>query len=197
MKRIAILGSALSGGAAQIIEALHGSIEKLPVIILDNSSEALEKEIMGIKVTGFTDDVEKFWKQNLFDEAIIAIGGNLSERKRLFDYLIDKSIPLANIIDPSVKFGFNCKLGVGNVILNNTYFGNFSEIGNNNYILNQCSIQHDSKIGNHNYFATNVTVGAKVKIGSLNRLGIKSVVETHGKIEDNTTLKSMEIIQKV
>lgn len=195
MKRIAIIGSALGGGAGQIIEAMQMQSELEPVFILDRDISIIGKDVLGVKVYGPTEEITERWNRKEFDEAIIAIGGDLTERKRLYEYLITNGIMLANIIDPSVKFGLGFKMGTGNVILNNTYFGNHTSIGNNNYILNQCSIQHDTIIENHNYFSTNITIGARVKLGSLNRLGIKCIIETKADIGDNHSFRALEVIK--
>jgi NDP-sugar pyrophosphorylase family protein len=173
MKRIVIVGSALGGGAGQIIEALQGNDSMYAAFILDRDVSVIGKKVMGVNVIGDTEEIVERWNNKEFDEVIIAIGGDLNERKRLFEHLTSCGIEFANIIDPDVRLGIGVTLGKGNVILNNTYVGNNSIIGNNNYILNQCSVQHDTVIGDHNYFSTNSTVGAKVKIGSSNRLGIK------------------------
>jgi NDP-sugar pyrophosphorylase family protein len=193
MNRLAIIGSALGGGAAQVIEALVHQDNLRAVFILDRDVNAIGKEIHNVPVVGSTDELLQRWNDSEFDVAIIAIGGNLTERKRLFEYLHLNNIPFTNIIDSSVKLGLNVMLGEGNVILNNSYLGNDVKLGNNNYILNQCSIQHNTVIEDHNYFATNVTVGAKVKIGKMNRLGIKSIVETGAIIENEQNLKSGNI----
>lgn len=193
MKRLAIIGSALSGGAGQIIEALANQENIRAVLILDRDVNAIGTEIHKVPVVGSTDELLNRWKEDEFDMAIVAIGGDLSERKRLFEYLQSNNIPLTNIIDGSVKLGLNVILGEGNVILNNSYLGNDVKLGNNNYILNQCSIQHDTMIEDHNYFATDVTVGAKVKIGNLNRLGIKCIVETKAIVGNDQNLKSGNI----
>jgi len=190
MKRLAIIGSALSGGAGQIIEALAFQDKIKAVLILDRDVNAIGKEIDTVPVAGSTDDLLRRWNDGEFDVAIVAIGGDLAERKRLFECLKLNNIPVTNIIDSSVKLGLNVILGEGNVILNNCYFGNNVMLGNNNYILNQCSIQHDTVIEDHNYFATNVTVGAKVKIGNMNRFGIKCIVETRAIVENDQNLKT-------
>lgn len=193
MLRLSIYGSALGGGAGQIIEALHLQKDIKPVFILDRDPLAIGESIFGIPVAGSTEELNDRWIKGEFDQAIIAIGGDLAERKRVYDLITFLGIPLANVIGPDVRFGLNVKLGQGNVILNNTYIGNNCLIGNNNYILNQCSFQHDTIIADHNYFATNVTIGAKVRIGSLNRLGIKCLVETKSVIGDEHLYKSGEI----
>jgi acetyltransferase-like isoleucine patch superfamily enzyme len=193
MKRLAIIGSALGGGAAQIIEALRGQGELAACFILDRDPDVIGKEIFNVPVIGATDEVILRWDRKEFDQAIIAIGGDLKERKAVYDLLVVNAIPLANVVDPDAKLGMNVTMGSGNVILNHSYLGNNVRLGDNNYILNQCSLQHDTIIGDHNYLATNVTIGAKVRVGSLNRFGIKSIVESRSVVGDSRLLKSGEI----
>ena len=194
MVRLAIYGSALGGGACQIIEALNSLGHLTPVLILDRDISAIGKVVFGVPVVGSTEELNDRWSKGEFDEAIVAIGGELIERRKAYDLIKFLNIPVANVISPDVKFGLNVNLGQGNVILNNTYIGNNTSIGNNNYILNQCSIQHDTIIEDHNYLATNVTIGAKVRIGSLNRIGIKCIVETKSIIKNGCFYKSGEIV---
>ena len=194
MRRLAIIGSAKSGGAAQIIEALSSSLLYQPSLIFDRDFDLLPHGIFGVPVVGPVELLAEYWSLGEFEEAIIAIGGDLNERKRLFLHLQELGIRLANVIDPNVKTGMNVSFGQGNVILNNSYFGNNVSLGDNNYILNQCSFQHDTKIADHNYFATNVTVGAKVKIGNGNRFGIKCIIETGGIVGDTKTLPSGKLL---
>jgi len=194
MKRIAIIGSALGGGAAQIIEALTGNNDLQPLLIFDRDMNAIGATVHGVPVVAPTEDVGQWWGKKAFDAAVVAIGGDLNERKAIFESLAAAGIETANVIDTDVRLGMNVTIGKGNVILNRCYIGNDSRIGDNNYILNQCSIQHDTVIGNHNYLATNVSIGAKVRIGCLNRLGIKSVVESRASISDGLLLRSAEIV---
>lgn len=191
--RIAIIGSALGGGAAQIIEALQNQCAARAALIVDNDRRAIGTSVFGVEVASATEELPRLWEERRFDAAVIAIGGDLNERMRLFDNFRGRGIPFANVIDPSVRTGMAFTIGVGNVILNSTYFGNRVVIGNNCYILNQCSVQHDTIIGDHNYLATNVSIGAHVKIGSANRFGIKSVVETRVVVHDGSITPSLTV----
>ena len=194
MIRLAIYGSAAAGGAGQIIEALREQHDIKPEYILDSDAAMHGKQVFGVPVTGSTMELKSRWEQKEFDGLVIAIGGNLAERKKVFLQAIEWGIPLTNIFDSTVRFGLNVKTGTGNVILNNSYIGNNVSLGDNNYILNQCSIQHDSSIGSHNYLATNVTIGAKVTVGSLNRMSIKTIVESRSVIEDEQSFETGKIV---
>jgi acetyltransferase-like isoleucine patch superfamily enzyme len=191
--RIAIIGSALGGGAAQIIEALQGQPDARAALIVDNDARALGTSVYGVEVAAATEELPRLWEERRFDAAVIAIGGDLNVRKRLFEDFRGRGIPFANVIDRSVRTGIGFSIGVGNVVLNSTYFGNGVALGNNCYILNQCSVQHDTVIGDHNYLATNVSIGAHVRIGSGNRFGVKCVVETRAVLHDGSVFPSLTV----
>ena len=89
MKRVAIIGSAIGGGAGQIIEAMQLNADLKPVFILDRDSTIIGKEIFGIPVVGPTEEILEKWNKKEFDEAVIAIGGDLTERKRLYEFITE------------------------------------------------------------------------------------------------------------
>ena len=54
---MAIVGSALAGGAAQIIDALDGSAELVAVAIYDSDARAMGQSVLGVPVRGSSEDV--------------------------------------------------------------------------------------------------------------------------------------------
>ncbi len=178
MKKVAIIGSAKNGGAAQIIEIASRSSIPYSFVIFDRDKSLIGYKVFDVEVTGTSEQVFEYWENDKFDAAIIAIGGDLIERKQIFDRLVGNGVPFVNIIDKNVVFGINYNLGVGNVIMNNSYFGNNVQIGNNNYFLNNISIQHDSKVGSSNYFSTGTTLGAHCEVGDSIRFEINEILKT-------------------
>lgn len=188
MTRIAIVGSALAGGAVQIIDAVRGNEEFVIAAIFDSNAHLSGKSIEDIPILGSSDSVVECYEKEMFDAAVIGIGGDLNERERLYQVLKSRNIPLANIIDSSVQMRMGVTIGSGNVILGNAYFGPNVRIGDNCYILNNVSIQHDSIIGNHSYLATGVIIGAHVTVGNKVRFEIGSGAKSKIKIEDEAVV---------
>ena len=178
-KNIAILGSAQSGGAGQIIEISNRANLGYDFFIFDNDRNLIDKSIFGYKVVGLTND---FFLDNIFckyDGAIIAIGGDLNQRDQLLRNVKDKNITLVNIIDPTVIFGLSVKIGFGNIIASGVYIGNNVQIADNNYILNSVSIQHDTCIGSSNYLSTRTSIGGHSKVGDKVRFSIGEILQSH------------------
>lgn len=189
--KLAIIGSAKGGGAAQVIDATNET-KYNPVAIFDNDINTHHTKVLGVPVLGDS-DIETIlfhYSSKLFDEIIIAIGGNLWEREKIFKQLQDKNIPIANVIDPTVQLRSEVKIGIGNVILGNVYLGPYVEIGNNCYIINNTTIQHHSKIGHHCYFSTSVALAGRVIVGERVRFDTRSGVKADITIGDNSYISA-------
>jgi len=164
--RIAVVGSALGGGAAQVIDAISRSEDQIAVAIYDNSPEAKGRCIHGIEVAGSSENVIQAYKAGAFDAAIIAIG-NIKLRKEVFDWLNLASIPLCNIIDRDAVVSTTAKIGAGNVLLCHSYVGPGVVIRDNCYVITGSRINHDSYLGSHCYLSTGVSIGGRVKVGEM------------------------------
>jgi len=125
----------------------------------------LHQRVLGIEVIDTSDKIEHYFQQNFFDAVVIALGGNLHERARLFNQFKLLEIPFINVIDKTVQMRSDTKIGVGNVLLGGVYLGPHVVIGDNCYIINNTSIQHHSIIGNHCYFSTSVVLAGRVFVG--------------------------------
>ena len=98
MKKLAVVGSAISGGAAQIIDAVRTKDEYEVVAVFDNDIEAIGHTIFGVPILASSLEVERYWNLTIFDEIIIGIGGDLYERESLFNKYRQLGIPFANLI---------------------------------------------------------------------------------------------------
>ena len=165
-KRIAIIGSALSGGAAQVIDALLRSGNQVPIAVFDSNPSAKGKTILGVSVIGSTNDVINSFHAGTFDEAVIAIG-SLEPRKEVFDMLSRALIPFCNVIDKDAVVSDSAKLGIGNVLLCHAYLGPGVVIGDNCYIISGSRINHDSQLGSHCYLSTGVSIAGRVVVGNM------------------------------
>jgi len=165
-KRIAVVGSALGGGASQVIDAILRGSGQVPVAIFDNNPQAINKYILGVKVVGSSEDISKAYSSNVFDEAVVAIG-NIESRKNVYDQLVANSIPLCNVIDREAVISDSAQIGHGNVVLCHSYIGPGVVVGNNCYIITGSRVNHDSCIGDHCYLSTGVSIAGRVSVGSM------------------------------
>jgi NDP-sugar pyrophosphorylase family protein len=164
--RIAIIGSALGGGAAQVIDAISRGSEHIPIGVFDNHPGAINSDVLGVQVVGSSEDVIKAYEDGVFDSAVIAIG-NLPHRKAVYEQLMAASIPLCNVIDKDAVVSQSTRIGVGNVLLCHSYLGPGVIIGDNCYIISGSKINHDSRLGSHCYLSTGVSIAGRVQVGSM------------------------------
>lgn len=195
MKKLAIVGSSLSGGAAQIIDAVNSSCEYQPVAIFDNDLKALGRKIFDVPVIASSLEIETYWNDGFFDEIVIAIGGNLKERQRLFDCLRKLNIPFANIIDKTAQLRLGTQIGSGNVILANVFIGPLVTIGDNCYIITNTCINHESRVGSHVFFSTGCSIAGDVHIGNRVSFGTGSGAIARSNIPDDIVVKPGEIFR--
>jgi hypothetical protein len=165
-RRIAVIGSALGGGAAQVIDAILRGYGQVPVAIFDNNLTQKGRCILGVEVVGSSEEVIEAYSSNVFDEAVIAIG-NLNVRKDIFNQLASASIPLCNVIDRDAVICPSAKIGIANVILCHSYIGPDAVIGDNCYIITGSRINHNSRIGSHCYLSTGVSIAGRVEVGNM------------------------------
>jgi len=185
--KLAIIGSALTGGAIQIVDiCLEDGIAN-ELRIYDDDPRALRQNVLGVSVVGTTDQVCRDFSNKSIDSVVVAVG-SINSRFMLFENLNREKYPIVNIISTKATISSSAKIGKGNVILPNVYIGPNVTIGDNNYITTSSVINHDSFIGSHCYFSTSVSVAGRVQIGSRVRLDTSSSVSADAIIEDQAHL---------
>ena len=196
LKRIAIVGAGTS--AIQIIDLMLSSEESYPTCIFDDTPHKLQKKLLGVPVIGKIafDEIEKFFKESLFDEVIIGIPTSISFRSKVFDELKKRKVPIANLVHKSVYVGLHVQFGEGNVILPHSHIGSCTKIGNNNFITAKCSIEHNNVVGDHCTFGPGVMFSGNVTVGSKVKFGTGIFVEPNIRIGDNAIISSGSIITK-
>ena len=193
-QRVALIGSALGGGASQIIDALVGNDYYEPVAIFDSDLNVMNKSILGVPVIGTTDQAVTHFKNGLFDVIIIAIGGDLQERSRLYHYFKEQNIPFVNIIDKTAQIRSEVTIGNGNVLLSGVYLGPHVSIGDNCYLITNTVINHHSRVGSHCYFSTSVSLAGRVDVGDRVRFDTASGAKANVSIGDDCVIPAGFIV---
>lgn len=194
MKRLAVIGSAISGGAAQVIDAVRKSDVYEVTALFDSDSSLIGKTVLGVPVVASSVEVYAYWQSSRFDEVVIATGGDLVERQRIFDSLIKRGVPFANVIDPTADLRSEVRLGIGNVILANVFLGPYVTLGNNCYLITNTCINHDSTIGSHVYFSAGCVIAGNVKIGDRVRFDTASGAKAKLSVSDEKTVSAGMIL---
>jgi sugar O-acyltransferase (sialic acid O-acetyltransferase NeuD family) len=193
MKKLAIIGSAVGGGAAQIIDALSGDTTYNEVIIFDHNLSVLGSNVMGVNVVDSSENILKWHKDGKFDCAVIGIG-TPSERAKLFRVLSREGVNFVNVIDPTANIRPTARLGLGNVILANVYIGPFVTIGDNNYIITSTTINHHSNVGSHCYLSSGCTLAGRVKLGDKVRFDTASGAKGDVTVSSGTVVPAGQIL---
>ncbi len=137
-----------------------------------------------IKVIGKLVDIEKAFKNKVFDELIIGIGyKHLEFKKEIYEQLKDK-ITFGKIIHSSSIISNSANIEEGCVIYPGCIIDINSIVKANTIINIGCSISHDSEVGKHCFLSTRVAIAGFVKISNSCFLGINST------IIDNITISS-------
>lgn len=162
--KLAVVGSARGGGAAQVIDACRGTAHR-PVAVFDNDASLHGTPILDVPVVADSSIDAIGAHRHMFDALVIAIGGNLRERERLFHALVAAGLELTNVIDPGAQLRSGVVLGRGNVIIGGVYLGPEVTLGDNCYLIGPTVMHHHTKIGSHCYFSASSTLAGRVSVG--------------------------------
>jgi acetyltransferase-like isoleucine patch superfamily enzyme len=145
VRRLVVIGAGL--GALQILDILVHDADQQAVAIVDDDRARFGEELEGVPVVGSVDRGLALFAEGLADAAVIAVGTSVSARTRLRELCDEAGIPLANVIDPSVRICSDVQMGDGNVICAHCHFGVGTIIGDNNLISAHNSFDHHSELG--------------------------------------------------
>ena len=95
--KIAVVGSALAGGAIQIIDILLEDNLAQSILLYDDADGAQDTNVLGVPVIGTLDRIPFDFRDKRIDSAIVAVG-SITPRKKIFSNISRVEIPLPNII---------------------------------------------------------------------------------------------------
>ena len=177
MRRLLVIGAGL--GATQVIEILEHDAAQTPVAVVDDSRDRFGASVMGVPVVGDMDRAVALFADGAFDAAVISISTSVPARTRLRQRCQEAGIPLANVIDPTVRIASGVIIGEGNVICALCHFGVETRIGDNNFLSAYNSFDHHSVLGSDISTGPGVMGSGLVEIGDRCRLGTGIFIEPH------------------
>lgn len=192
MKTLAIIGAGDLGKQFSYY-ALEDHHYKEVVFIDDY---ALEPFRYNIPIIGKTNELEKLYQEERFDEVIIAIGyKHLKEKKELYERFKNK-IPFGKIIHSSVWVASSAKILEGSVVFPNCSIDIGAVIEENTILNNGCTISHDSIIHEHCFLSPRVAIAGFVTIKEQCILGINSTIIDNITIKENTQVGAGTVVIK-
>lgn len=192
-ERVLLIGGG-GGGGVITLDAISRTRHQRAVGVLDNNADLHGKFLMGVPVLGGNDQVHALWQSGFFDAAIVVVTGSIDQRQAIFKDLIEKGIPVTNVIDPSVDIRSNVQLGKGNLIMANGFLAACVKIGDNNFLASHVCIEHHSIVGSHCTIGPRTATSGGVVIGDRVKFGMGVLVEPYLTIGDRALLPSGSII---
>jgi sugar O-acyltransferase (sialic acid O-acetyltransferase NeuD family) len=183
MKKLGIIGS---GDLGQLI-AYHAENDgHYNVAGFFDDFRKKEEFVGGKPILGGSNEVEKCFKEGVFDELMIAIGYNhIAFRKQIYDQY-SALIPMGRIIHTSSYIDRSCIINQGCFILPGCVLDRNVVLKENVLLNTSCVIAHDSVIEAHTFLAPRVAVAGFVNIGNCCNIGINSSIIDNISICPNT-----------
>lgn len=104
-------------------------------------------------------------------KAVVAIGENAT-RRRVFEALLGRGVPLTSVVHPSAVLAPDVTLGVGVVVFAGAIVNVSSTIGDNAIVNTGARLDHDNTLGAHAHVSPGVSTGGEVEIGEGSHLGV-------------------------
>lgn len=174
MKKLAIIGS---GDLGQLIAHHCKNDHAFDVIGFYDDWKAKGTFTENGKVLGTVDELINDFKNKVFDEVLIAVGyKHFQGKKKLFDHLIEKEIPMGTFIHSSCYVDSSCQIGKGCILLPRCTL-DMGVILEENILLNTgCTIAHDTNVGKHSFLAPANQLAGFIKTGECCFLGIGTTI---------------------
>lgn len=192
-KSCLILGA---GGHARVVLSIlqeTSNRERFNVIgILDSSPASINEEILGCKVIGAFDDLERTINVDA-TSIFLAIGDN-RKRAEYFHKSIALGYRLPNLISSAAYVAPTAKMGEGNIICPNATVGPEVKLGNNNLLNSASVIEHESVLTDHCHLAPGAVVCGRTTFGSSILLGASATVLNYRTIASDVVIGAGAVV---
>ena len=167
MKKLLVIGG---GGHAKVVIDL-ARVSGLWSIsgVLDDSPEMLGKEVLGCKVIGRTDQLQRFSGSGI--SAIVAVGSN-GARERLYAMARDSGADMPALVHPAATIASSARLGAGTVVMAGAVVNAASIIGEGVIVNTGAVIDHDCRIGDFCHIGPGVALCGSVSVGIRSLIGV-------------------------
>jgi len=185
MDKIVLIGA---GGHAKACIDVIETEKKYSIYGLVEKSSIDNHEILGYKVVGSDDDLEKIIKE--VGSALVTVGQIKSPviRARLFETLRSIGFNLPVIASSTAHLSKHSSIGEGSIIMHGAVVNSSASIGKNCIINNKALVEHDVTIHDHCHIATGAIINGDVTIGRGTFIGSGAVIYNGISIGDNCVI---------
>lgn len=174
-KKLLLIGA--GGHCLSVLDSLLSSYEYLDIGIIDKSG-SITKDIMGVPVVGYDEDLECLYTKG-YKEAFITVGsiGNAFIRRSLYNHVKKIGFEIPNIIDKTSIVSEYCTLGEGIYIGKNAIVNACTQIGNMSIINTSSVVEHECNIDDFVHIAPGSILCGNVHIDKETHVGAGSVIK--------------------
>lgn len=162
-----------AGGHAKVVIDIFKEQGVEILGLLDDDNSLHKTEVLGIKVSGGLDWLEKVSKD---DHKVNISVGTPSTRAKLYDEIANKGFDFISAVHPKAVISTGAIYGSGCIINAGVVIHPAVNIGENVIIGINATISHDVRIGSHVHISPGVHVTGEAQIGSEVDLGVGSVI---------------------
>jgi sugar O-acyltransferase (sialic acid O-acetyltransferase NeuD family) len=192
VRRLVVIGAGL--GATQVLDILLHDESQQAIAVVDDDRDRYGEIVEGVPVIGGVDRALELFAKGAFDAAVIAISTSVPARTRLRQRCEQAGLPLANVIDPSVRVASGVQMGAGNVICAHCHFGVGTVIGDNNFLSAYNSFDHHGRLGSDISTGPGCMTSGLVELGDRCRLGTGVFIEPHVHVGAGAQIASGAVI---
>lgn len=178
MKKVAFIGS---GEMARHVGHYMVEDKQFEVVGYYDDFTPVGTIVNNYPILGKLDDVEKQYKQGVFDELSIAVGfTRMQYRKELFERFENK-VPFATFIHSSCLVDSTAKIGKGVVVFPFCILY-LDAVVEDNVFIQIRSYVTDSIVKKHTMISGTVSIAGRVEIGECCNIGISTTVSNDVKV---------------
>ena len=193
MKKVAFIGS---GEMARHVGHYMVEDKQFEVVGYYDDFTPVGTIVNNYPILGKLDDIEKQYKQGVFDELSNAIGyTRFQYRKEVFERF-ENIIPFATFIHSSCFIDSTAKIGKGVVIFPQSVLLIDSIIEDNVFLQINCCIADASIVRKHCLISATVSIAGRAEVGECCFIGIGSTISSDVKVCNNVFAGAGTVIVK-
>ena len=192
MKKVAFIGS---GEMARHVGHYMVEDKQFEVVGYYDDFTPVGTIVNNYPILGKLDDIEKQYKQGVFDELSIAVGfTRMQYRKEVFERFENK-IPFATFIHSSCIVDSTAKIGKGSIIFPKCILY-MDSIVEDNVFIQINSYVTDSIVRKHTLISATVSIAGRAEVGECCFIGIGSTISSDVKVCNNVFAGAGTVIVK-
>lgn len=152
-------------------------------------SKNIGDKILGYKVIGTDNDIEKYIQDNNY--FLVTIGQIGDPDKRL-NY---STLNLATIISPRAYVSKHSTIGKGTIIMHDAIINANAKIGKNCIINSKSLVEHDAIVGDNCHISTTAVVNGSVVVGDETFIGSGAITKNNITIPEKSFIKANSTVK--